>query len=67
MAETRKVIDCREQPSEFNCSLTIAGREDEVLKAATEHAVSAHGHPDTPALREMIRKGLKDERVAAHV
>jgi hypothetical protein len=44
----RKVIDCREFPSESKCSLTISGTEAEVLKAATEHAVSSHGHAPGP-------------------
>jgi predicted small metal-binding protein len=58
---TRKVADCRDIPSEKGCTLTIAGEEDEVLTAATQHAVASHGHQDTPELREMIRGGLKDE------
>jgi len=58
---SRKVADCREFPSESGCSLTIAGEEDEVLRAATEHAVSVHGHKDTPELRQQIRGLLKDE------
>jgi Protein of unknown function (DUF1059) len=45
---TRKVADCRLFPSESNCSLTIAGTEDEVLVAATQHAVSWHKHEVTP-------------------
>lgn len=57
----RKVADCRQFPSENNCSLTISGTEQEVLAAATEHAVSAHGHTDSPELREQIRGMLKDE------
>lgn len=57
----RKMIDCRDTPSEKNCTLTIAGEEDEVVRAATMHAVDYHGHQDTPELREEIRKGLKDE------
>jgi predicted small metal-binding protein len=57
----RKVADCREYPSDNNCSLTIAGTEEEVLDAATQHAVSAHGHTDTPELREQVRGMLKDE------
>jgi len=61
----RKMIDCRDQPSESNCTLTIAGEEDEVVRAAAEHAVSVHGHTDGPELREMMRAGLKDE-VPAH-
>lgn len=39
----------------------ISGTEDEVLRAATEHAVSVHGHQNTPELKEQIRKMLKDE------
>ena len=61
----RKVADCREFPSEINCSLTIAGTEEEVLDAATMHAVAKHGHTDTPELRDQIRTMLKDE-VMAH-
>jgi predicted small metal-binding protein len=48
-------------PSENGCTLTIAGEEEEVLTAATQHAVASHGHEDTAELREMIRSGLKDE------
>ncbi len=66
MPDTRKVVDCRKFPSESNCSLTIAGREDEVMKAAVEHAVSSHGHRDTPELRDALRASLTDEpRTAA--
>lgn len=57
----RKVADCRDYPSESNCSLTIAGTEAEVVEATSQHAISAHGHQDTPELREEIRKTLKDE------
>ena len=62
MAQTRKVADCRQFPSEKNCTLTIAGTEDEVLEVAVQHAVTAHGHKKTPELREQIRSMLKDER-----
>jgi hypothetical protein len=54
------MIDCRKVPSDINCTLAIAGTEDEVLDAAVAHAVSKHGHEDTPELREMIRGGLED-------
>jgi predicted small metal-binding protein len=57
----RKVADCREYPSESNCTLTISGEEEEVVRAATDHAVSVHGHTDGPELREQIRTILKDE------
>jgi predicted small metal-binding protein len=55
----RKMVDCRKIPSDINCTLTIAGTEDEVLDAAVAHAVSKHGHEDTPELRESIRAGLE--------
>jgi predicted small metal-binding protein len=59
----RKYIDCREFPSEKNCSLKISGTEDEVLEAAVQHAVSAHGHENTPELRDQVRQSLKHEQV----
>ncbi|MGP6157486.1 MAG: DUF1059 domain-containing protein [Vulcanimicrobiaceae bacterium] len=59
---TRKYIDCREFPSESNCSLTIAGTEAEVLKAAAEHAVSSHGHAAGPQLVDSLRGALRDEK-----
>lgn len=57
----RKVIDCREFPSETNCSLTISGTEAEVLKAAAEHAVSSHGHTAGPDLVTALRSALRNE------
>ncbi len=61
----RKVADCRDMPSVANCSLTITGEENEVVRAAALHAADVHGHEDTPELREQIRASLKDERAAA--
>jgi predicted small metal-binding protein len=58
----RKAIDCRDYPSEKDCSLKMSGTEDEVLDAAVQHAVAAHGHEETPELREQIKSMLKDER-----
>ena len=58
----RKYVDCREFPSENNCSLKISGTEEEVLTVATQHAVASHGHKDTPELREMLRSGLREDR-----
>jgi predicted small metal-binding protein len=57
----RKIADCRQMPSESNCSLTIAGTEDEVLRVAVRHAVEDHGHEDTPELREQLRGMLREE------
>lgn len=56
----RKVIDCRDHPSEKNCSLRISGTEQEVLDAAVQHAVSAHDHKNSPELREQLKSMLKD-------
>jgi len=58
--EKRKVIDCRAYPSEKDCTLSIEGREEEVLEAATQHAVTAHGHTNSPELREQLRTLMKD-------
>ena len=55
----RVMADCRRWPSETNCSLTIIGEEEEVLHAAAEHAASAHGHQNTPELREQLRAFLE--------
>ena len=60
MAEDRKIIDCRLMPSEQNCSLAISGRENEVLEIARHHAVTVHGHADTPELKEQLRGTLRD-------
>ena len=55
----RMMADCRRWPSDINCSLTIIGEEDEVVRAAAEHAASAHGHEDTPVLRDQLRQFLE--------
>jgi predicted small metal-binding protein len=39
----------------------MSGTEGEVLDAAVEHAVSAHGHQKSPELREQLKSMLKDE------
>jgi predicted small metal-binding protein len=60
----RKVADCRDMPSESGCTLTISGEEDEVVRAAAEHAASVHGHTDTPELRDEVRRSLKNEEMS---
>ena len=57
----RFFIDCREFPSENNCSLRISGTQEEVLAAATQHAVSAHQHQDNTDLRNNLRGAIKAE------
>ena len=56
----RKVIDCRLYPSEKGCTLTMEGTEEELLEAAVDHAVVAHGHTNSPELREKVRSLLRD-------
>jgi predicted small metal-binding protein len=57
----RKIADCRRWASESNCSLTIIGDEEEVIRAAAEHAASVHDHEDTPELRAQIADFLEPE------
>jgi predicted small metal-binding protein len=56
----RQYIDCREFPSESNCSVAIsADNERELIEAAVQHAVAVHGHQDTPEFRKMLAGGIK--------
>ena len=57
----RMIADCRRFESDNNCSLTIIGEEDEVLAAAAQHAITAHGHSDSPDLRSQLRGMLEPE------
>jgi predicted small metal-binding protein len=58
---TRKYIDCREFPSEMHCSVAISADTDkELIDAAVQHAVTVHGHKDTPEFRKEIT-GLMHE------
>jgi predicted small metal-binding protein len=57
----RKFIDCREFPSEMNCTVALsADSERELLEAAAQHAVAVHKHQDTPELRDMLKRAMKD-------
>jgi len=56
----RKVVDCRLYPSDKGCTVSIEGTEEEVLDAATDHAITVHGHTNSPELREQIRAIMKD-------
>jgi predicted small metal-binding protein len=55
----RVMADCRRWPSDTACSLTIIGEQEEVIRAAAEHAASVHGHENTPELREQLREFLE--------
>jgi predicted small metal-binding protein len=57
----RMSIDCREYPSESNCSVAIsADTKKELVDAAVQHACAVHGHQDSPELREQIGSMVKD-------
>jgi len=57
----RKYIDCRQFPTDAKCTVAIsADTEDEVVAAATQHAVSVHKHEDSPQLRQQIRASVKE-------
>jgi predicted small metal-binding protein len=61
----RKYIDCREYPSEMNCTVMIsADSEAELLEAAVQHAISVHHEQDTPELRNELRKLMKEMPMA---
>ena len=58
----RMYIDCREMPSDSNCTVAIsADTKKELLDAAAQHAVAVHGHKDSPELREQIGKMIKTQ------
>lgn len=57
----RKSIDCREYPSDMNCTVELsADSAEELLDIAAAHAVAAHGHKDTPELRAVLRELFRD-------
>lgn len=58
---TRKYIDCREFPSEMNCTVALSADSDnELLAAAVQHAVAIHQHQDTPELRAQLKQLFKE-------
>jgi predicted small metal-binding protein len=62
---SRKFIDCREFPSESNCTIAIsADSEDELIDAAAQHAAHVHGHEDTAELRAQLKGAVKEGQPA---
>ena len=58
----RMVVDCRDYPSEMNCTVAIsADTKKELVDAAAQHAVAVHGHQDSPQLREQLAKLIKTQ------
>jgi hypothetical protein len=61
-AGTWLAVNCGKFPSEKNCQLVImapAHQRDDLVEAASAHAVRVHGHPDTPQLRQELGKHLE--------
>lgn len=58
---TRYFVDCRETPSEANCTVSIAADDpDELEEAAVQHMASVHEHEDNPELRDDIRSTMHE-------
>src|SRR5258708_22884907 len=61
----RMHIDCREYPSEMNCTVAIsADSERELIDAAVQHAGAVHGHTDSPEFRDQLSKLIKQGEMA---
>lgn len=55
----RKYIDCRDYPGS-TCTVALAAdTEAELLEAAVQHAVAAHGMTDSPELRQQLKTLFK--------
>jgi predicted small metal-binding protein len=62
---SRKYIDCREFPSESNCTVAIsADSEAELIDAAAQHAAQVHGHQDSPELRAQLKGAVREGQPA---
>jgi predicted small metal-binding protein len=55
-------VDCRDYPSEMNCTIAIsADSKQELVDAAVQHAVAVHGHQDSPQLREQLAEMIRTQ------
>ncbi len=62
----RFYADCRDYPSDSNCTVAIsADSKDELLEASLQHMISVHKHTDTPEFRTEILKTFKEGAPAA--
>lgn len=59
---SRKYIDCREHAGPENtCTVAIsADSNDELLEAAVQHGIAAHGMEDSPDLRKELKTMIQD-------
>ena len=57
----RYYIDCRDYPSDINCSVALsADSKEELLEAVIQHGTKVHGYEDTADFREEMIKTFKD-------
>jgi hypothetical protein len=55
-------VNCGKFPSEKNCQLVImapASQRNDLVEAASAHAIKVHGHADSPQLRQELGKHLE--------
>lgn len=57
----RYYIDCRDYPSDKNCSVALsADSKEELLEAVIEHGTKVHGYEDNADFREQMLKTFKE-------
>ncbi len=57
----RYFIDCRDYPSDVNCSVALsANTKGELLEAVVQHGTTVHHYEDTPEFREKIVLEFKE-------
>jgi predicted small metal-binding protein len=57
----RYYIDCRDYPSDKNCSVALsADNKEELLEAAIQHGTRVHGYEDTPDFRKQMINEFKE-------
>ncbi len=57
----RYYIDCRDYPSDKNCSVALsADSKEELLEAVIEHGTKVHGYEDSADFREQMISAFKE-------
>ena len=57
----RYYIDCRDYPSDINCTVALsADSKEELLQAVVEHGTKVHGYEDTPEFRKEVMDSFKE-------
>jgi predicted small metal-binding protein len=61
MIMARYYIDCRDYPSDINCSVALsADSKEELLEAVIQHGTRVHDYEDSADFREQIQKEFKE-------